>query len=179
MFVERWSRRAFALRPLDPPTVSSLLEAARWAPSAGNSQPWLFVYADDAETLANARPILVDQNRRWADNAPALFFVFARKLNAKGAPQVTGEFDAGSAWMSLALQAHALGLVAHAMGGFHHDKAYDVLGVPREQYTAMAAIAVGYPGDISELPDDLKERETPSQRKTVAEFAHRGRYQGT
>ncbi|MDB4974110.1 MAG: nitroreductase family protein [Myxococcaceae bacterium] len=179
MFIERWSRRAFAARPVDPPTVRSLLEAARWSPSAGNSQPWLFVYADDAETLANARPVLTDGNRRWADHAPLLLFLFAKNHNAKGAPLTAGQFDSGAAWMSLALQAHALGLNAHAMGGFHHDKVYDVFGVPSAEYTAMAAIAIGYPGDESTLPDDLREREKPSARKTIEEFAYRGRFQNT
>jgi nitroreductase len=179
MFVDRWSRRAFSTREVDPPTVRSLLEAAHWAPSAGNSQPWLFVYADDAETLANARPILFDSNRRWADVAPLLVFVFARKLNAKGAPLPTGQFDSGAAWMSLALQAHALGLTAHAMGGFHHDKVYDALGVSSDEFTAMAAVAVGYAGDEANLPADLQEREKPSGRKSVDEVAFRGRYRAT
>src|SRR4051812_39505320 len=156
MFVDRWSRRAMSSRPLGADTVRSLLEAARWAPSSGNSQPWLFVYADDEQTLADARPVLFDSNRRWADKAPLLLFVFARKHNAKGAPLPTGEFDSGSAWMSLALQAHALGLVAHGMVGFHHDKAYEVFGVPSDAFTALAAIAVAYPGDDAELPEDLK-----------------------
>lgn len=176
MFIERWSRRALSTRPLAPATVRSLLEAARWAPSSGNSQPWRFVYADDEQTLADARPVLVDSNRRWADKAPLLLFVFAQKHNAKGAPLPTGEFDSGSAWMSLALQAHALGLVAHGMVGFHHDKAYQVFGVPSDAFTALAAIAVGYPGDEAELPEDLRAREQPNSRKHVDEFAFRGRY---
>ena len=177
MFVERWSRRALSTRPLGPDTVASLLEAARWAPSSSNSQPWLFIYADDPNTLAAARPVLVDGNRRWADKAPLLLFAFARRSDAKTArPLPTAQFDTGAAWMSLALQAHALGLTAHAMLGFHHDKAYEVFGVPESDYHALAAIAVAYPGDADELPDDLKARERLSPRKHVAEFAFRGRF---
>jgi nitroreductase len=176
MFVDRWSRRALSPRPLGSDTVRSLLEAARWAPSSGNSQPWLFVYADDEATLAAARPVLNDSNRRWADKAPLLLFVFARRADAKGRPLPTGQFDSGSAWMSLALQAHALGLTAHGMAGFHHDLSYEVFGVPVDEYEAMAAIAVAYPGDADELPDDLKAREKPNSRKSVTEFAFRGRF---
>jgi nitroreductase len=176
MFVDRWSRRALSTKPLGQDTVRSLLEAARWAPSSGNSQPWLFVYADDEETLAAARPVLLDGNRRWADKAPLLLFAFARRSDDKGRPLQSGPFDTGSAWMSLALEAHALGLTAHAMLGFHQDKSYEVFGVPSETYQVMAAIAVAWPGDAGELPEDLAAREQPSSRKHVAEFAFRGRF---
>lgn len=177
MFLERWSRRAFSERKLSAEQVRSLFEAARWAPSASNLQPWTFVYADDDETLARARPVLFDSNRRWADHAPLLIFAFARNAHpSKGTPNHSAAFDSGAAWMSLALQAHALGLVAHAMGGFHHDAAHDTFGVPRDAFTAYAAIAVGYPGDPAQLPEDLRAREQPSTRKPVQEFAFRGRF---
>ncbi len=176
MFIERWSRRAISPQPLSADVVRSLFEAARWAPSSGNAQPWLFVYGDDEATLANLRPVLNDSNQRWANAAPLLMFAFARKQN-NGRPAPTAEFDTGSAWMSLALQAHALGLVAHGMAGFHHDKVYEATGVPAADYTAIAAIAVGYPGDEALLPEDLRAREKPSQRKPSAEFALKGRFQ--
>jgi len=106
--------------------------------------------------------------------------VFSRKNHDKtGAALVNGQFDTGSAWMSLALQAHALGLVAHGMGGFDRERSYDVLGVPREEFIVQAAIAVGFPGDTSDLPEDLQEREVPSNRKHVDEIAFRGRYHAT
>ncbi|MET0287868.1 MAG: nitroreductase family protein [Polyangiales bacterium] len=175
MFVERWSRRAISPRPLAPDTVCSLFEAARWAPSASNSQPWLFVYGDDDASLANLRPVLNDKNQRWANAAPLLMFAFARKQH-NGRPAPTAEFDTGSAWMSLALQAHALGLVAHGMAGFDHVKVYEATGVPAEEYVAIAGIAIGYPGDEAALPEDLQAREKPSLRKPSAEFALKGRY---
>jgi nitroreductase len=179
MFVDRWSRRALSPRALAPEVVRTLFEAARWAPSASNTQPWLFVYADDDESLARARPVLVDQNRRWADKAPLLLFVFAQKrLPASGAVLRTAAFDTGSAWMSLALQAHALGLVAHAMAGVHLEAAHQVFSVPADEFEAICAIAVGYPGDADELPEDLRAREHPSTRKPALEFAHKGRYRG-
>jgi nitroreductase len=175
MFVERWSRRAIAPRPLAAETVSSLFEAARWAPSASNAQPWLFIYGDDEASLANLRAVLNDKNQRWANQAPLLVFAFARKHNG-GKPAPTAEFDTGAAWMSLALQAHALGLVAHGMAGFHHDKVYEATGVPADDYVAIAAIAVGYPGDEALLPEDLRAREKPSLRKPSSESALKGRY---
>jgi nitroreductase len=178
MFVERWSRRAFAERPVSREHVRSLFEAARWTPSASNLQPWLFVYADDAESLARARPILFDSNRRWADKAPLLIFAFARNRHpTRNVVNHTSAFDTGAAWMAIALQAHALGLVSHAMGGFHHELAHDTLSVPRADFTAYAAIAVGHPGDPEQLPDDLKARELPSARKPVSQFAFRDSYQ--
>lgn len=176
MFVERWSRRAISPRPLPPETVRTLFEAARWAPSASNAQPWLFVYADDEASLANLRPVLNDKNRRWAEAAPLLIFAFARKLRSTGEPSPTAQFDTGSAWMSLALQAQALGLTAHGMAGFQHDKVYQATGVPEAEYQALAAIAVGYPGDEAALPEDLRAREKPSKRKSSSEFARKGRY---
>lgn len=177
MFVERWSRRAISPHPLSSDTLASLLEAARWAPSANNAQPWLLVYGHDEASLAGLRPVLNDKNQRWANSAPLLMFVFARRHWSNGKPNPTAEFDAGAAWMSLALQAHALGLVTHGMAGFHHDKVYEATGVPPEEYVALAGIAVGYPGDEALLPEDLRAREKPSQRKPSREFAFKGRYQ--
>jgi nitroreductase len=173
-FVQRWSPRSFSSETIDPQHVRSLFEAARWAPSASNLQPWLFVYADDEAALERARPIVRDGNRRWADRAPLLVFVFARRTNAKGEPNRLAAFDTGAAWMSLALQAHKLGLVTHAMGGIHQDRAYEILGVPSDEYESLCAIAIGKHDVPERLPDDLQARETPSVRKPVGEFALRG-----
>jgi len=174
-FIQRWSARSLSNEPLAPSQVKSLFEAARWAPSASNLQPWLFIYADDDATLAVARPILRDGNRRWADRAPLLIFVFARRANpTTGEPNRLAAFDSGAAWMSIALQAHNLGLVAHAMGGIHPDRAFDVLGVPSDEYECLCAIAVGRRAAPDQLPDDLRAREAPSARKGIGELAFRG-----
>jgi nitroreductase len=176
-FVERWSSRSFLPDALEPSVVAALFEAARWAPSASNLQPWLFVYADDEERLARLRPIVRDGNRRWADRAPLLVVVFARLKNPEtGDPNRLASFDAGAAWMSLALQATRLGLVAHAMGGIHPDRAHETLGVPKDEFQCLCAIAVGRRGPRDSLPDDLQAREVPSDRKPSHEFAHRGVY---
>jgi nitroreductase len=176
-FVERWSSRSFLPDALEPSVVAALFEAARWAPSASNLQPWLFVYADDEERLARLRPIVRDGNRRWADRAPLLVVVFARKNNPEsGEPNRLASFDAGAAWMSLALQATRLGLVAHAMGGIHPDRAHETLGVPQDEFQCLCAVAVGRRGPREALPDDLQAREVPSDRKPAHEIAHRGVY---
>ncbi len=175
MFLDRWSPRAFLADPLSQEQLKSLFEAARWAPSCYNEQPWLFLYAVTSEDRERFASVLVEKNQLWASKAPLLMFVLARRDFSKtGKPNRHAVFDAGSAWMSLALQARKLGLYAHAMAGFHQEKAYEVLGVPKEAYHVMAAIAVGRRGDPSQLPEDLAEREFPSPRRPLAEVAFEG-----
>lgn len=176
-FVERWSRRAFSEQPLRPDQVASLFEAARWAPSGSNLQPWLFVYASQPESLARARELLIDSNRRWASRAPLLVFVFARKRHPQtGVALRSAVFDTGAAWQSLALQAHKLGLSARAMGGIHHARVFEALGVPEEDFESIVGVAIGYPAERETLPADLHEKEQPNARKSVREFAFEGRY---
>jgi nitroreductase len=178
LFVERWSRRAFADRALTRAQIDTLFEAARWAPSANNLQPWLFVYASQPDSLARGRALLKETNQRWASKAPLLVFVFARKTNPDtGAPIRTAQFDTGAAWQSLALQAHKLGLSTRAMGGIHHEQTYEALGVPAAEFESMIAIAVGYPGARESLPAELHDREQPNARRNRQEFAFEGRYQ--
>jgi len=177
LFVERWSRRALSDRPITPEQIATLFEAARWAPSASNLQPWLFVYASQPESLARARTLLKEANQRWATRAPLLVFVFARKHHPEtGQPIRTAWFDTGAAWQSLALQAHKLGLSTRAMGGIHHDKTYEVFGVPQDQFESVAGIAIGYPADRGVLPTDLHDKEQPNTRKSTREFVFEGQY---
>ena len=177
IFVERWSSRALSDRPISDELRRSLFEAARWAPSASNSQPWLFVYASEEAELARARLLLRDSNRRWAGRAPLLIFVFARKIHAETRqPLRTGAFDTGAAWLSLALQAERLGLKTRAMGGILHELTYEAFDVPPDEFESQAAIAVGFPTSASELPADLAAKEAPTGRKLQREFAFAGRY---
>lgn len=123
VFLDRWSPRSFRPDPLRPEQIQSLFEAARWAPSASNEQPWLFVYAVTAEDRARFAEGLVEWNRRWAPSAPLLGYILARTNLLKGnKPNTTAHFDTGAAWMSLALQARRLGLHAHAMGGSRRER---------------------------------------------------------
>ncbi len=140
-------------------------------------QPWLFIFNDDSETLERARALVNEKNRVWAQRAPLLVFIFARRTHPEtGKPLRTGAFDTGAAWFSLALQAHKLGLSTRAMGGINHEAAYETFGVPRELYESMAGVAVGYPGAREDLPVDVAEREIPSPRKSAGTFAFKGHY---
>jgi len=177
MFIDRWSPRSFSHDPVDEQDLKSLFEAARWAPSCYGEQPWLFVYADTWQDRQRFRPLLIDANREWAYHAPVLAFVFARKTFARnGKENRWAGFDAGAAWMALALQARLMGLFTHAMGGFKEEEVYEALGVPEAEYQAMAAIAIGYKGEPDILPDKLREMEHPNSRKPLAEVAVEGRF---
>ena len=135
MFVDRWSPRGFSGEPLTEREIHTLFEAARWAPSCYNEQPWRFVYATEPQARARLTACLVAKNRAWAGGAPLLMFLLARRHFQKtGAENRHAPYDAGAAWMALALQARKLGLYAHAMAGFNPDKAYEALGVSREDY---------------------------------------------
>ncbi len=176
-FLQRWSSRAFSSAPLEHEMLRSLFEAARFAPSAGNLQPWAFVYAAERATRRRALPILEAENRRWAAQAPLLVFVFARRHHPKTrAPLRTAAFDTGAAWLSLALQARHLGLNCRAMGGIRHDLAYQLLGVPEAEFESLVAIAVGYPGQRDALPADLAAKDVPSSRERQGTFVYNGRY---
>jgi len=172
MFTDRWSPRAFASDPLSDREIQTLFEAARWAPSCFNEQPWLFVYATEPEERAKLVSCLAAKNQLWASKAPLLMFVLARRNFQKtGKENRHAPYDAGAAWMALALQARKLGLYAHAMAGFNPEKAHEVLGASREEYLVMAAIAVGRKTEDSGLPDDLRAMESPNSRKPHAEVA--------
>lgn len=172
MFTDRWSPRAFASDPLSDREIQTLFEAARWAPSCFNEQPWLFVYATEPNQRAKLASCLVAKNQAWAGRAPLLMFILARRNFQKtGKENRHAPYDAGAAWMALALQARKLGLYAHAMAGFNLEKAYEALGASREEYLVMAAIAVGRKTEDSGLPDDLRAMENPNSRKPHAEVA--------
>ena len=172
MFTDRWSPRAFSSEPLSDREIQTLFEAARWAPSCFNEQPWLFVYATESEQRQKLTSCLVAKNQLWASRAPLLMFVLARRNFQKtGTENRHAPYDAGAAWMALALQARKLGLYAHAMAGFNLEKAYEVLGASKDEYLVMAAVAVGRKTEDSGLPDDLRAIESPNTRKSHAEVA--------
>ena len=178
IFLERWSPRAFSPEPIPQETLNKLFEAARWAPSSRNEQPWRFIYANTPDEIKKFSELLVDSNKIWASHAPVLAFAVAKKFFTRdNKPNRVALFETGSAWISLTLQARKLGLYTHGMGGIHLEKVYEVLEIPKEQYEVICAIAIGKMGDPNSLPDHLKERETPSLRKPVKEFAFKGKFQ--
>ncbi len=179
-FLARWSPRSFTGREVTEAEVMSLLEAARWAPSASNHQPWRFVWARRGEDgFAAIHETLASGNQVWAGKAGALFVVASKDMvtNRDGAEVAnrTAGFDTGSAWVSLALQAQSMGLVAHAMGGFDKDKLSVAVGLP-EGHTLHCVVAVGERGPAEALPEDLRAREKPSGRKPVQEIAAHGQF---
>lgn len=179
MFLERHSPRAFTDAPLSEAEVLTLLEAARWAPSGSNLQPWRFAWGLRGDAgFALIADTLVPSNRVWAEKAAALFVVASKAVVERDGvthPHPSHAFDAGAAWMSLALQAHLLGLKAHAMGGFDKDKAAKTLNLP-EGHVVHAVVAVGHMGTPDLLPEGLRPREVPSLRKPLAEIAQRGSF---
>lgn len=180
-FTQRWSPRAFTGEPIDEPTLLRFLEAARWAPSGFNAQPWRFIYGR-AGTPA-WQPIfdaLSAYIQGWAQRASALVLVLSRTVwqqpgtDAPG-PNLTHAFDSGAAWAYLALQATLSGWHAHGIGGFDRDKARANLGVPAD-HALHAVIAVGRRGDKSVLPEALQARELPNQRLPLSQLAAEGRF---
>ncbi len=176
---ERWSPRAFAEAPVSDADIASLLEAARWAPSSMNEQPWRFVVAErsDAEAHAAVLATLAEGNRKWAGQAPVLMIVAASKVFARnGRPNGHALYDAGAAMAWLTVEATARGLVLHQMGGFDRDKAAEALGISAD-FAPVVAVALGHPADLETLPPDVVERErAPRARKPQSEIAFRGRW---
>lgn len=172
IFLDRWSPRSFDPSPLSEEQIAMLFEAARWSPSCFNEQPWLFCYATDDRERRRFSMALVEKNRFWADRAPLLMFLLARK-KFKGNEKTNrhAPFDAGAAWMALALQARRLGLYAHAMAGFRVDQAAEILEIEQTEYDVMAAIAVGRRYERDVLPEDLQRLEMPNQRRPSVEIA--------
>jgi len=156
-----------------------LFEAARWAPSSFNNQPWRILYArKGTEHWERFFGLLVDVNQAWVKNAGVLLVIISKKtFDHNGKPSITHAFDTGAAWENLALQGAALGLVVHGMQGFDYDKARTELGVP-EEYSVEAMVAIGLPGKKEDLPEKLQERETPSDRRKVADTIFEGKFKG-
>jgi nitroreductase len=164
---ERWSPRAFDPRPMERAKLLSLLEAARWAPSCYNEQPWRFILAEKNDTPSFERLLacLLEGNQIWARHAAVLLLTVAKlEFDHNGQPNRHAFHDVGMASENLTLQATALGLAAHFMGGYHVEKARELLGIPTG-YEPVAAAALGYPGDPSILPDRLREREQASRQR--------------
>jgi nitroreductase len=168
---ERWSPRAFADRPVEREKLHSLFEAARWAASAGNQQPWFFIFVtrEHPEEFAQFASILFERNMVWAQEAPVLILITARLYEAPGKEYVS-YYDTGMAAANLAMQAVGLGLNTHQMGGFDSEKAREVLHIPAG-YDPITVMALGYPGSPETLPDHLREREiAPRTRKPLEDF---------
>lgn len=180
-FLERWSPRAFTQDTIPESALQTFLEAARWAPSSYNSQPWRFVYARrGTEQWTRFLGFLNEFNRGWAQHAAAILIVLSKRTFAPpGATDAVAlashSFDTGAAWGYLALQASLSGWKAHGLAGIERDHIRAELAIP-EDYAIEAAVAIGRAGDKASLPEALQKRETPSPRQPLSSFAAEGQF---
>jgi nitroreductase len=177
LITERWSPRAFSDKPVAPDVLASVFEAARWAPSSSNEQPWAYIVAtkEGSENFAKVVSVLVPANVTWAQHAPVLALAVAKLAFEKsGAPNRNAQYDVGAASAWLTAEATSRGLFVHQMAGFDPDKARQVFAIPAG-WEPIAAIAIGYPGDSDSLPQPLRDREVaPRTRKPVSTFVMSG-----
>lgn len=176
IFVDRWSPRAMSGEAISREELLILFEAARWAPSSMNNQPWRMLYAQRSTPYwPQFFDLLLDGNKLWCVNAAALVVVVSKSTFDNGKPCRTHTYDSGAAWMSLALQGSMMGLVVHGMQGFDYERTRIALAIPEEfQVEAMAAI--GRPGNIADLPEQLQTRETPSERRALTQSVCEGSF---
>ena len=177
LLAERWSPRAFDPTPLPDSDVTAVLEAARWAPSAMNHQPWRFLVGRQGSDGADATykgiyDALAGGNQQWASSAPLLVAALVRTENEDGTPRVIAPFELGLAVSQLTVQAHALGLHVHQMGGFDAAQVSDTFAVPAT-YTSVVVLAIGRQGDAESLPAWAAERESaPRERLALDDIAY-------
>ena len=179
LFLERWSPRAYTGEAMDEATLMTIFEAARWAPSSYNSQPWRYIYARrDTPAWPTLLGLLTGGNPGWAKDAAVLIVAVSKLTMAprgEEMPSHSHSYDAGAGWQNLALQATALGWHAHAMVGMDMPRAAAELHIP-EGYRVEAAIAIGKQGDKSTLPEMFKGMEQPNGRNPVSSFAFEGTF---
>lgn len=168
-FLNRWSPRSFLEKEVPEDVLMSVLEAARWAPSAMNSQPWRFIIARTKEDREKFHSFIKEGNRKWCEKAPVLVAIISDK-NVQ-----SHVFDTGASWGFLSLQATKNGLITHPMAGFYQDQAREALNVP-DDFDIQLIVAIGYQGEKDALPTELKEREQPSSRRPVNESIFEGEY---
>ena len=176
---KRWSPRAFSEQPVPPDVLRSLFEAARWAPSSSNEQPWAFLVAttDDQENHAKMLSTLVEFNQGWAKHAPVLAIAVSELAFAKtGKSNRNAFYDTGAAVANLSAEATSRGLFVHQMAGFDPHKAIELFDIP-SGWEPIAALTIGYPGDPETLPETLRQRElAPRERKPLESFVMGGHW---
>jgi nitroreductase len=178
LIAHRWSPRAFDSKPIEPEKLRSLFEAARWAPSSYNAQPWYFIVGtkENPENYNRVLESLIEFNQGWAKQAPVLALSVAKLKFDDGKANRHAFHDVGQAAANLSLQAEALGLSVHQMAGIEAEKARKLFNIPAD-YEAVAGIALGYAGDPAWLPEELRKRElAPRQRKPLDSFVFTGQW---
>ena len=175
LFYERWSPRAFAQRTIDEKTLKTIFDAARWAPSCYNDQPWQFITSSGSQDFDFFHNLLTEFNQAWAHRASLIGFIVARKhFEHNGKPNQIAAFDCGAAWLSMTLQARRLGLYTHGMGGIKREEIYKAFDLDPAEYEVICGFALGYISSASQLPEDFAEKEKPSARKPLAQIWRRG-----
>ena len=175
-YINRWSPRAFSTKEVEEEKLNAIFEAARWAPSAANWQPWNYIVARSEEDRATFLSFINENNVEWCKRAPVLVLAISKKTrNEEGDPNPWHAFDAGTAWGYLSLEAFRQGLITHGMGGFDKDKARELLEIPAE-YDINAVVAVGYHDPTTLLSDRNQQREVPSDRKPIESFVFEGKF---
>jgi len=169
----RWSPRAFAERPVEPEKIQRMLEAARWASSCFNEQPWVFIIATAAQPAEHSKLLscLVEGNQVWAKRAPLLIITVAKQhFDHNGQPNRHAIHDVGLAVGNLVIQATAMDLFVHQMAGILPEVIREGFSLP-SGYEPVTGLAIGYPGDLNTLPEEIRERErAPRSRKALQEF---------
>ncbi|RJX33015.1 MAG: nitroreductase [Oxalobacter sp.] len=175
LFADRWSPRAMSGESIPMSDLMVLFEAARWAPSSNNNQPWRILYATrESADWPLFLDLLVDANRVWAQHAAALLvFVSKTTFDHNGKASITHSFDTGAAWENLALQGFLKGYVMHGMQGFNYTRAKAELNIP-DGFAVEAMAAIGKPGKIENLPEALQIREFPNERKPLSSIVCEG-----
>jgi len=174
---KRWSPAIYSPRTVEPEKLRAVLEAARWAPSSSNAQPWSFLVArkEEPEEFARMLSCLVPGNVTWAQYVPVLMISVAKLQFDNGQPNRHAFHDTGIALGFLMLEAADMGMLAHAMAGFDPAKARELYGIP-ETHEAVAAVALGYLGDEQNAPEELRKRNQHRPRRALDEFVFAGRW---
>jgi nitroreductase len=177
IILDRWSPRSMTGEEMSDDELFPLFEAAKWAPSSYNNQPWRFLYAKrNTPHWPLFFNLLVEANQTWTKNAAVLVCIVSNTLfERNGKPCRTHTFDTGAAWMALALEGGARGYVIHGMEGFDYKKAAQTLKVP-DTFQVEAMVAIGKRAPAKELPPNLQQNETPSPRKKIKEIAIEGTF---
>ncbi len=177
VFLKRYSPRAMSGETISEEELMTLFDAARWAPSAFNIQPWRFIYAENGtEDFKKFISLLSDWNQVWCAKASVLIIVIS-KIRGDGHEYNTHSSDTGAAWENLALQATDMDIIAHGMSGFDYERAKTELNIP-DEYKVEMAIAVGKHGKIEDLPENMRAGETPNDRKPLSEIIFKGKFVG-
>lgn len=175
LILNRWSPRSMSGEALTDDELMALFEAARWAPSSYNNQPWRFIYGKlETPHFSKLFDLLVDFNKGWCEKAGVLGLILSERIfKHNGKPSITHSFDTGAAWENLALEGASRDLVVHGMQGFDYERAKSDFNIP-DEFEVLAMFALGKRGPKESLPAALQEKESPSTRKPVSEIAFEG-----